>query len=336
MLDVVLIKQQEMYTEFLRIMEANGFEKSPAEQCAKIFTENSLDGIYSHGVNRFPRFIQYVKNKLIDVKATPTPISSTNGIEQWNGNLGPGPLNALFCAERAMEKAGEFGISCLAIANTNHWMRGGTYGWHAAKMGFIYIAWTNTIGNMPAWGAIDQRLGNNPLILAVPYKDEAIVLDMAMSQFSYGKIEDHLIKNEPLPIDGGFDSQGKLTKEPREILKTERVLPVGYWKGAGLSLLLDILAAILSGGLSTSDISKQKSEYGVSQVFVAIDIKKLNNFPAIDKTVDNIIRDYLGSIPGDKDSKIVYPGQRVLKIREENSEKGIPVSKNVWTNIISL
>jgi len=156
----ILIKQQQMYSEFLRILETNGFEKSPAEQCAKIFTQNSLDGIYSHGVNRFPRFVQYIKKKLIDVKAKPTQVSSGNAIEQWNGNLGPGPLNAVFCADRAMEKAKEYGIGCIAIANTNHWMRGGAYGWHVARKGFIYMAWTNTIGNMPAWGAIDQRLGN--------------------------------------------------------------------------------------------------------------------------------------------------------------------------------
>lgn len=330
------ITQQEMHSQFLRILVANGFKEKDAEQCAAIFTENSLDGIYSHGVNRFPRFVQYVKEKLVDVEAIPTLVSSANAIEQWDGNLGPGPLNAMFCSERAMEKAEEFGIGCIAIANTNHWMRGGTYGWYSAKKGFVYIAWTNTIANMPAWGAIDKKLGNNPLILAVPYKDKAIVLDMAMSQFSYGKIESYDIEQKQLPIAGGFNRQGKLTRNPGEILESERALPIGYWKGAGLSLLLDILATLLSGGLSTAEISRQKSEYAVSQVFIAIDTKKLANFPAIDKIIDQIIRDYLNSTPENAETAIIYPGQRILKTRHENSRLGIPVNENIWQEIQSL
>lgn len=336
MAQTIRISPEQMQGEFLRILKTHGFNADDAEQCARIFTDNSLDGVYSHGVYRFKRFIDYIKKKLIDVSARPVIVSSHNAVEQWDGKLGPGPLNALFCANRVTELAQEYGIGCLALAHTNHWMRGGTYGWLAAKKGFIYIAWTNTIGNMPAWGAIDQRLGNNPLILAVPYKEEAIVLDMAMSQFSYGKIEEYKIKGESLPMAGGFDTQSQLTRDPVEILKSERALPVGYWKGAGLSLLLDILATVLSAGLSTSQISQQKSEYGVSQVFIAIDIKKLNNFPAIDNTVQNIIDDYLQSVPQNEKSKIIYPGQRILETRAQNSKNGIPVTKETWDMIASL
>lgn len=325
-----------MQSEFFRILIDHYFTDERAEQCAKIFTENSLDGIYSHGVNRFSRFVKYIKNRFIDVNAIPTLISATNGIEQWNGNLGPGPLNAFFCTNHIMEIAAKFGLACLGLANTNHWMRGGSYGWQAAQKGFVLIAWTNTYGNMPAWGAVDSRLGNNPLIIAVPYKDKAIVLDMAMTQFSYGKIEDYNAQGKSLPMAGGFNSDGNLTNNPKEILDSWRALPIGYWKGAGLALLLDILAAILSGGLSTHEISKQKSEFGVSQVFVAIDVTKLNNFPAIEKTIDDIIKNYLSSIPENDDAKIVYPGQRILETRKENIRQGIPVNKKTWDEIKAM
>lgn len=332
----IRIPKDDMYSEFLRILLANNFEENRAQMCAKIFMESSLDGIYSHGVNRFPRFIKYIKQGLIDVKANPTPVSQNKAMEQWSGNLGPGPLNALFCAGQVMKLATQYSIGSLALANTNHWMRGGTYGWHAAKKGFVYIAWTNTIGNMPAWGARDQRLGNNPLIIAVPYKNEAIVLDLAMSQFSYGKMEDYRLNQNNLPVAGGFDSEGNLTTDPNLILESERVLPIGYWKGAGLSLLLDILATILSGGLATHEISRQKSEHNVSQVFIAIDIKQLKNYPLIAESIENIIRDYVGSFQAKEDTKIVYPGQRVLQTRRQNSEKGILVNAKLWEEICSL
>lgn len=332
----IRINKEEMQDVFIRILHKNGFEDDRAKQCAAIFTESSTDGVYTHGVNRFAKFIEYIRLGVIDVKAAPKMVYAAGAIEQWDGQLGPGPLNAVFAVNRAMEFARESGIGCLALANTNHWMRGGTYGWQAAKKGFVFIGWTNTLGNMPAWGATDSRLGNNPLVLAVPYKSEAIVLDIAMSQFSYGTMELYKIKDRKLSVSGGFDNYGNLTDDPASILESERALPMGYWKGAGLSLLLDILATILSAGLSVKEISKHKSEHALSQVFIAIDISRLKNFPAIEKTIDDIINDYLQSVPGDNMAKIVYPGQRVLKDRLENSRKGIPVDKAVWGKILTL
>ena len=329
------IPYAEMVKVFRAILVRHGFAEEKANTCATIFADNSLDGVYTHGVNRFPRFVKYVMDGHVRPDAEPERKSSVGCIEQWDGQLGPGPLNALRCTDRAIEIASVQGMGCVAIANTNHWMRGGTYGWNAASRGFVFIAWTNTIANMPAWGAVNGKLGNNPLVLAVPYKETAIVLDMAMSQYSYGMLEFYKLKDQQLPVMGGFTSDGKLTTDPASILDSQRILPIGYWKGAGLSLLLDILATILSGGLSVADISKQKAESGLSQIFIAIALSKLHNFATISSAVSQIINDYHDSI-ADKGSSILYPGERVLNVRSENSASGIPVLRSVWEEIVKL
>src|SRR5215212_8708364 len=254
-----------------------GFTPSKAARCAEIFTDNTVDGITTHGVNRFPRFISYIKKGYVQKDAEPMLVSSFGGIEQWNGNLGPGPLNAVNATDRAMKLSQQHGIGCVALGHTNHWMRGGYYGWQAAKKGFVFIGWTNTLGIMPAWKAVDSKLGNNPLVMGLPYKDEAIILDMAFSQYSYGAMEFAVLKKKQLSVEGGFDKEGQLTKDPAAVLESRRPLSIGYWKGAGISFLLDILAAILSSGLSVSAISKNKAEYGLSQVFICIDPSKLSN-----------------------------------------------------------
>lgn len=333
---MIIVPAQEMQSCFTDILRKAGFSEERALQCAEIFTSNSIDGIYTHGVNRFPRFVQYVKDGFVKANATPLLQNKFGGIEQWNGNLGPGPLNAVHATETATSLAQQYGIGCVALSNTNHWMRGGTYGWQAAKAGYVFIGWTNTIGNMPAWGAIDARLGNNPLVIALPYKDEAIVLDMAMSQYSFGSMELSAMKNETLPVYGGFNKAGVLTNDPSEILSSNRVLPVGYWKGTGLALLLDLLATILSGGLSTHEISKQEAECGLSQVFIAIYISKLGDHSAIAGVIENIIIDYHQSVSSDESKKILYPGERVLQTRKNNLVNGIPVMKKVWDEIIRL
>jgi 3-dehydro-L-gulonate 2-dehydrogenase len=329
------IPSSVMEAEFKRILLKYGFTEEKAAACAHIYTINSLEGVYTHGVNRFTKFIKYVIDGYIKPDKEPVCIHRAGAIEQWNGQLGPGPLNALICTDRAIEIANEQGMGCVAIANTNHWMRGGTYGWRAAKKGCAFIGWTNTIKNMPAWGGIDAKLGNNPLVIAVPYQDEAIVLDMAMSQFSYGALDLHVLKKQKLLVPGGYDKNGVLTTDPAAIRDSERTLPIGYWKGSGLSLLLDVLAAMLSGGFPVVDVSKQNVENNLSQVFIAVHLSKLKNSNSIPALLQHIIDDYHQSIP-DKNSNVLYPGERVLAVREENSTQGIPVIEKVWKDILAL
>ena len=330
------VYSSEMEQTFLQILLKEGLPNDKAITCAKVFTENSVDGVYSHGVNRFPRFVQYIRDGHIATDAEPVLKNAFGSIEQWDGQSGPGITNALFCTERAMELARKTGFACVSLARTNHWMRGGTYGWKAAHEGFAFICFTNTLANMPPWGAKENRLGNNPLIVAIPYEGEAIILDMAMSQFSFGKVELMQMQGEELPFAGGFDKNGEMTTDPTKILESKLLLPAGYWKGSGLSLLLDMLAAILSGGLATNEITKQSAEKNVSQVFIAIDLSTLHNASSVASTLKTIIEDFKSVASCSGTSAVRYPGEGILKARRENTELGIPVNEKVWNQITAL
>jgi 3-dehydro-L-gulonate 2-dehydrogenase len=329
------IPAPQVEAEFYRILVKNKFPPDKAKACAEIFVSNAIDGVYSHSINRFAKFIQYVKEGYVNPEAEAICKSSTGSIEQWDGQSGVGVLNAMKCTERAMVLASKYGMGCVAMANTNHWMRAGAYGRKAASNGFAFIGWTNTNSNTPAWGAVEAKLGNNPLIMAVPYGNEAIVLDMAMSQFSYGALDLYKMKGEKLPVPGGFDESGKLSDDPEAILKSRRTLPIGYWKGAGLSLLLDIFATILSGGLSVSEISKLPAETNVSQVFIALNVSGLAHHERIVGLIHQIIEDY-HDVRSENGNRVRYPGEQILHTRKENSVKGIPVLKKVWEEIQSL
>ncbi|WP_121357434.1 3-dehydro-L-gulonate 2-dehydrogenase [Flavisolibacter nicotianae] len=331
--DTLTIPFHEMIDVFRSILLQNGFSDERANTCAEVFATNSLEGVYSHGVNRFALFVQMVREGHVVPDATPVLRHATPSLEQWDGALGPGVLNATIATNRAVQLAKQNGLGCVALANTNHWMRGGYYGWQAAKAGCVFIGWSNTIANMPAYGASDVRLGNNPLVIAVPFQQEAIVLDMALSQFSYGAMQMAEMRGESLPVFGGYDENGKLTKDPAAIIKSGRTLSIGYWKGAGLSLLLDIVVAVLSGGLAVHQISQQKAEKGLSQVFVAIALERLQNYPGIGACIQNIISDYKQSAAT---GEVLYPGERVMRKREQNRQAGIPVVQKVWDEILSL
>jgi 3-dehydro-L-gulonate 2-dehydrogenase len=172
--------------------------------------------------------------------------------------------------------------------------------------------------------------------MGIPYKESAIVMDMAMSQYAHGKLQVYANHNQPLEVPGGYDEAGNLSTDASAILASDRKLPMGYWKGAGMSLLLDILAMVLSNGKSVSQISQSKIEYAISQVFIAIDMKSLPNYPSVNKAIEDVLQDYLSSVPVNEQTKIVYPGENVLRKKQENLEKGIPVDEDVWKKIMRL
>lgn len=330
-------KAETLTQEFIRVLNNRGFREDRALACAQLFTEASIDGVYSHGVNRFPRFIQMVDLDVIKVNAEATLVNSLGALERWDGNAGPGNLNAQQCMARTLKLARQNGMGCVALSNSNHWMRGGSYGWQAARAGMIGICWTNTNQNLPAWGAKDRRIGNNPLIIAVPRNSGDVVLDMAMSQFSYGAIEKYRLRGEELPIDGGYNLEGELSKNPSDIEAAVRLIPTGYWKGSGLSIMLDLVAAFLSGGNAVNNISADPlKETGLSQIFLAFDPEQLSSKDSLETIANNLIQHIHDSEPAQEDVKIYYPGERTLMTRKENLAKGIPVDSSVWEAIKAL
>ncbi len=331
------IQYSTLLETFEEILASKGFSEDDAKAAATIFANNSVDGIYSHGVNRFPKVVEYITKGHIDPDNKAVCEQAFGSFERWNGNEGLGPLNAKKCMDRAVELAKENGIGIVAIRNTNHWMRGGTYGWQAADLGCIGMCWTNTMPNMPAWGGKDRRIGNNPFIMAIPRSDgKHVVADLAMAQFSYGKIEECRLKNIPLPVHGGYDSEGNLTTNPAEIEKTWRVLPIGFWKGSGLSIAFDLIAGVLSAGNTVKDIGELKDEIQLSQVFIAIDPTKMNTSELTDSIISNTVDYIKASEPATENGKIFYPGEMEYATREKNLAEGIPVIDSVWERIQAL
>lgn len=326
------------YSELQGVLESMllkiGFEGSRAELCARLFADASRDGVPSHGLNRFARFIETIRNGVVDIHARPELFGAHGAMEQWDGRCGVGNLNAYASMNRAITLARAHGVGCVALRNTNHWMRGGNYGWQAADAGVIGICWTNTLPNLPPWGASEPRLGNNPLVIAVPRSKGHVVLDMAMSQFSYGTMETYRNRGEELPVIGGFDLAGELTRDPDAIEATRRALPIGFWKGSGLAMMLDLLAALLASGSPTYEISPEVlKETNLSQMFVAFALPDGDDFN--DALADRVVESVTSATPSG-DAPVRYPGERTLALRRESMEKGVEVDKAIWEEVLTL
>jgi 3-dehydro-L-gulonate 2-dehydrogenase len=311
----------ELHHTLHRALATTGMDDDRARRCARLIAESTCDGVPSHGLNLVPRLMTMIRSGVVDVHARAARVSAHGAIERWDGRRGVGALNAYDAMDAAITLSRAHGIGCVALANTNHWMRGGSFGWQAADAGCVGLCWTNTLPNLPPWGADTPRVGNNPLVIAVPRAGGHVVLDMAMSQFSYGALASYRKRGEPLPVDGGFDRDGHLTRDPAAIEASKRPLPIGYWKGSGLSMLLDMMAALLAGGRATHELEADpERETGQSQVFIAVDAASL-------ATRDEAMRIIEGIVVS---TGVRYPGQRAAEARRANLSDGIAVDTDAW------
>lgn len=322
---------EKLKDAFIAALLKAGLSKDRAELCGRLFAENQRDGVYSHGLNRFPGLLAKLSEGRLDGTAKPECVNALGVVEQWDGKMGIGLVNAHLAMGRAIELAKANGMGCVGLRNTNHWMRAGAYGLQAADAGCIGMCWTNTTPLMPPWGATEKRIGNNPMTMAIPRKEGHILLDMAMSQYSNGKLEVLQARGETLPIAGGFDTEGNLTCDPGAILDSKRALPIGYWKGSALAIVLDTLAALLSAGQTTHDIGAQGDEHAVSQTYIAIDVTSLNGQELCERIVNGIIDDL-----HEVHESARYPGEGMLRIRRESLEKGVVVEEDQWEELLRI
>ena len=319
----------------------HGVEKGEAEQTALIFERNAADGVISHSVLRAKRLVMNYDKGVVVSGNRPTMVSSFAAVERFDANHASGVIAASFCMNRACELSDKYGIGMVALRHANHWMRGGYYGWLAADRGKVGICWTNTRVNMPSWGSRESNIGNNPFIMAVPGEcGKHFVLDSAMAQFSNGKLEVMRRAEKPLPVPGGYDESGNLTCNAAEVEKTKRPVPMGFWKGSAMSILLDAAAALLSDGNDSASVERNMKKNGVdesqvSQIFIAIDPKALgeNDFAEIERSIKESVHNAQPVEPG-RPSR--YPGERVISDRAEAYKNGIMVPTSAWEEIKAL
>lgn len=308
-------------------------EKEDARELAEIFAGNSLDGVHSHGMNRYPRYIADMESGLCDARVTQAERTGGYGaFETWDAHFGVGPLIARRAAARAGELAREHGVACVALRNNSHWLRAGRYALELAETGLAALCFTNTCMNLTAYGAKQPSTGNNPFAMALPRAQGPLLLDMAVSQYAYGKLEIMAQRGETLPEPCGYDEQGRETRDPAAIIRSGLMLPMALWKGSALSVMLDLAAATLSGGRTSLEIgAPAQGERGMSQVFLALHPAAVVDMAQAQARVERTL-DFLHKL---ETGAVRAPGERLYETRARCLREGIPVEEETWEKILA-
>ena len=333
---MIYVQYQEAVDQMTRGLE-RFLNAQDARRFAEIFAGNSLDGVYSHGMNRYPRYLSDMESGLCDAKVTQAErVSGLGGLEVWDAHFGVGPLIAQQMAERAIELARTHGIACVALRNNSHWLRAGRYGLMMADAGMMGLCMTNTCMNLVAYGAKEPSTGNNPITIAIPRRAGSLVMDMAVSQYAFGKLEIMAQEGGMLDTPCGYDTDGNLTNDPQKIVESGLMTPMALWKGSALSIMIDLMVSMLSLGRTSLEIgTPADGEKGMSQMFVCMNPAAVIDMDKAEAQMEKTIA-FLNSLePKDGVHGVHAPGENLEKTRARNRECGIPVTEDTWQKIVN-
>src|ERR1700741_4692898 len=205
-----------------------GVSEADARQAADVLAKSDLRGIDSHGVARLHTYFEMLDLGRINPKPHIKIVREKASVATVDGDNGLGLVVGPKANEIAMAKAEQYGSGWVSVCNTNHFGIAGYYPLKALEKDLIGWAMTNTTPQVaPLWGA-ERMLGTNPIAIAFPgYEEPPIVIDMATSTTSYGKIENAVRKTETVPSGWIIDGEGRGTIFPGEMINGGAILPLG-------------------------------------------------------------------------------------------------------------
>ncbi len=322
------------------LMKLNLSEKD-AYIIADSLTYASSRGIDSHGIIRLPYYIERLKiggtkrNPCINI------ISEHNGIVLVDGDNGMGQVVGFYASTLAIQKAEEYGISIVVAKNSSHYGAASFYTTNIAKNQKIGMTASNTTPVMTAWGGAERLIGNNPFSIVIPYRDNRfIVLDIAMSRVAGGKVRYYAKNNESIPKGWIVDSEGRDTTNPNDLPNGGSLLPFGEHKGFGLAIMLELLTGGLTHGAMLSSVNswlkKPDIPTSMSQLFIAIDFKKIIEEELFYRQIDILIDEIKNSKIAPGFEKIYIPGEIESEIEERRKIQGIPITPEIYSDLRKL
>jgi len=326
-----LVPHNELKKLVKNIFIGCDIHEQEADMQADMLVNANLRGTDSHGVMRVGNYVDRALAGGMKSNASCSIENETLTTAIVNGNYGLGSVGCSYSAELARKKAIDSNVSFVVLKNTNHTGANALWSLKIAQDDMVGIVGTAAQPNMAATGSIVNIVGNNPFSIAIPSgKYPHICLDVACSIVAGGKIFDYALRNKSIPLDWALDKEGKPTKDPS---KASIFLPVGAHKGYGISVIIEVLASLLSGGVFGKDHGDQygdlKNPNKVNIFFEAINIAAFRPLEEFKKSVDDFI-DYLHSSPTAEGVKqVIYPGEIEAHHREKALKDGIELNENL-------
>ncbi len=319
-------------------MQALGLPDADAATVGRLMAQADLQGSDGHGVIRLPQYSRRILAGGVNVKPNIRVVQERAAMALIDGDNGMGHLVMQQATELAIQKARTCGIAWVGSRFSNHAGPASLYARMplAHDMLGLYFAVGNA-NHLPPWGGLDMLLSTNPIAVAIPTAEEApIVLDMATTVAAYGKVKAKAQRGEMMPEGWMIDRQGQPLLDPK---RSEEgfLMPIGGYKGYGLSLVVGILAGTLNGAaMGRAVIDFNHDDHSVTntgQAIAVIDPSAFGDVAEFKVRVDQLVRELRGSdrMPGV--DRIWLPGEQSEAKRLAYAREGIPIAPALLTQL---
>lgn len=333
MASVVTISIENMRQVVLETLGKVGVSKADSWIIWDTILFANRRGVATHGVGRLPLYVHKVASGHLNPKNEIEVLADNSAYALLNAHNGFGQVVAYSATKIAIEKAKEYGIGVVGVRNSNNFGTAGYFGDLAAREGCAAMVFANAAPAIAPTGGNKTIFGTNPLCFAFPGIDEyaPILLDMATTIVARGKIRLAAKNGERIPMDWALGPDGNPTDNPKVALLGS-LLPIGGYKGYGLSMFVDILAGLLTGSHyagSVKNLSKMDEDSGNGHLFVVIDVDKFMNADEMRKRISHF---YAAVKACGEEGRVFMPGE-IEYLRMKDSVSSIQISVKQFDDV---
>ena len=326
------ICHEELYQLVNNALISEGCKKDLANYVSEALIWTNLRGIDSHGVRLIPHYIKSVRRNRINPCPNVKIKSLSPSLKQLDLDHTFGHYGGVLAINECINMASEMGIAAVSVMNSSHCGALSFYASKAAEKGMIGIAMTNATPRVSTPNASTPFFGNNPIAFVAPIKDELpFCFDSATSVITFNAVKKAIEDQTLLPDNVAADSSGQVTTDPH---KASQLIPIGGYKGFGISMCVDILCAALSSMPVGNQVTQMfddsaKTPRLLGQFYLAIDISKFIDIDSFSQTLQCLSSNIRNMEPLDLANKVMVPGDPEKEIFHDRSLNGIPLSTNL-------
>lgn len=320
------------------VLTAIGLADDDAVVTAHHLVEANLHGVDTHGVMRLVQYAQSVSAHEVNPKPNVRVLTRQGCTALIDADGGYGFRPCVMGVDLAVELAREHAVGVVGIRDSHHFGAAGAFASRIAEAGLIGLVAANTGPVMAVPGGARPAAGNNPISVAVPRPDgPPLVLDMALSQTALGRIRLAAVEGRSIPIGWAMDREGKPTSDPQEALRSQMLAPMGGHKGYGLSLMIDVLAGVLTGSPVGSDADAHAHfSGGVGHFVLALRPDLFVGRGEFDQALERRLAEVLATPPAAGSDGVQLPGDPERRVMAERLASGIPLSDQVAGQLTEL
>ena len=341
--NAVRVPYDRLKSYMTSVFKAVGLPDTDAEGVATAMADGDLLGKDSHGCIRVPMYVKRIKGGAINLTPDIRVEKQTAAMALVNGDNAMGHLVVQYAMKLAIDKAADAGCAWVGARGSNHAGAAATYVSMAAEKNLIALYGTNGSANhMAPWGSADLLLGTNPIAAAIPAAEGSpVVMDIATTVSSFGKVRTAAQRGEDLPADWMIDREGNPITDSSRI-KEGILNPIGGHKGYALSLVVGLLAATLSGAQMGVDVEGmgdaeyQKTPVNNGHFMIVVDPARFGDALDFGQRVDDVAATMRGATPMPGVDDVRVPGDGRAANIEDYTANGVPMHAALLTSLETL